>query len=523
LKARVLLFFVLAVWAAAPSHAHVGSPDVFYEGKVGPWPARITIRMPAVVPGLAEIVAQVQSREPVSVTFTPLSSRVALSNAPPPEIAQPVRGETNLYTGELWLMTMGAYSIEVRVKGESGKGEVQIPVNSVAIAQLPLPPWLGEMLLVLGLVLFCGGMAIVASAAGESTLSPGVLPGETERRKYWTGALVTGVVLSLALVGGKKWWEVDEKDFRSRLRSGGWPELAADVRAEGSQRILRLVLGKTALGSGSPQQSLALAPDHGKLLHLFLVGLPNHQSFGHIHPVRRDESTFEVPLPRLPEGDYDLFCDLTLESGLSSTATNRIRIPASPGNSATPGGTYLEPDPDDSWAGDSTVAVRESPGGDTICRLPDGTQVSWKAHPALRAKQDAGLRFEIRNPAGQIADLQPYMGMMSHAAVLRADGRVFAHLHPSGNYSMAAQMFFDAKLASETGTATSDGAMAAGMDHSKMDHAMMGHAPHQDPSEAQSRVISLPYEFPTPGEYRVWLQFKTDGRILTAIFDATVG
>ena len=44
------------------------------------------------------------------------------------------------------------------------------------------------------------------------------------------------------------------------------------------------------------------------------------------------------------------------------------------------------------------------------------------------------------------------MGMTSHAAVLRSDGRVFAHLHPAGNFSMAAQMIFNAKLAKETGS-----------------------------------------------------------------------
>jgi len=133
----------------------------------------------------------------------------------------------------------------------------------------------------------------------------------------------------------------------------------------------------------------------------------------------------------------------------------------------------------------------------------------------LHANQNAGLQFEVRDQTGQPASLEPYMGMMSHAAVLRSDGRVFAHLHPSGNYSMAAQMFFDAKLAKETGTAGSEDSMS-GMDHSMM----MGHT---IPSAGESSsIISLPYEFPTPGNYRVWVQIKIDGRIMTAIFDTSV-
>ena len=195
MKPRFLLLLFLTLLLPAPARAHVGSPDVFYDGKVGPWPVRITIRMPGVVPGRAEIIAQIQSSDPVTVSFTPLSSRIAVSNAPPAELAQPVRGETNLYSGELWLMTTDAYSIDVHVRGQSGEGSVQIPVNSVATAQLPLPSWLGEILVVLGLVLCCGGIAIVAAAAGESTLPLGALPGKTGRRKYWAAALVTGVVL----------------------------------------------------------------------------------------------------------------------------------------------------------------------------------------------------------------------------------------------------------------------------------------------------------------------------------------
>jgi hypothetical protein len=513
MKPRFCLLVFLLLWSPSPGQAHVGSPDVFFDGMVGPWRARITIRMPGVVPGRAEILVQVQSREPVSVAFTPISSLTALSNAPPAELAQPIRGETNLYTGELWLMTSGAYSIHVRISGPSGDGAVQIPVNSIATSQLPLPPWLGQILLALGLLLFCGGMAIVAAAAGESVLAPGVLPGKTEARKYRMAAIITGVVLVVALVGGRKWWNAEEQDFRSRLREGGWPDLTSTIRLEGSHRILKLVLGHTALPSFGPDASLNLATDHGKLLHLFLVGQPNHQSFAHIHPVRLGNKTFEVALPPLAEGDYALFCDLTQDSGLSSTATNSVHLPAAPSSPAVAGAAIsLEPDPDDSWAINPAVTVRENSIGDTLCRLPDGTQIIWKAHSPLQSQRDAALQFQVRDQAGQPVRLEPYMGMMSHAAVLRSDGHVFAHLHPSGNYSMAAQMLFEGKMAKETGAASS----AVGTDHSIMDEWCGPVA------GGGASIIALPYEFPTPGDYRVWVQIKTDGQIKTGIFDTTV-
>jgi hypothetical protein len=137
----------------------------------------------------------------------------------------------------------------------------------------------------------------------------------------------------------------------------------------------------------------------------------------------------------------------------------------------------------------------------------------------LHAQQDAGLQFEVVNPAGQPAALEPYMGMMSHAAVMRRDGHVFAHLHPSGNFSMAAQMFFDAKLTKETGVICSTSmANMPGMDASLMGGSTMTNAP----ASGTPSTISLPYQFPTPGDYRVWVQVKIAGQVMTGIFDTTV-
>jgi hypothetical protein len=490
----LVLLVLLCPWRA---RAHIGSPDVFYEGLAGPYPVRVTIRMPGVVPGRAEIIVQVKSEDPVTVSFAPIATYIAVSNAPPAENAQAVPGETNLFTGELWLMTEAAYSIDVRVRGKSGAGAVQVPVNSIATRQLPLPSWLGGVLIALGLVLFCGGIAIVAAAAGESVLPPEVSPEAATRRRYRTAAVTTTIIFVLLLIGGRKWWNSEETNFRKRLVEGGWPDLAANVRVKDSQRILGLTLD----WSGEH----TLAPDHGKLLHLFLARLPSHDAFAHIHPVRAGDKTFDVALPPLPEGDYEVLCDLTLTEGFSSTATNSVHIPALSGKPAA--AKPMPADPDDSWAVNDTVAVRDKAGSDTICHLPGGNQVIWKAHPTLRANQDPGLRFEVRDEAGQPAVLEPYMGMMSHAAVLRSDGRVFSHLHPAGNFSMAAQTFFDSKMARESG--------AGGKSNAPGAEAICG------PGHG-SNIITLPYEFPTAGNYRLWVQIKTGGRIMTAIFDTTV-
>jgi hypothetical protein len=75
---------------------------------------------------------------------------------------------------------------------------------------------------------------------------------------------------------------------------------------------------------------------------------------------------------------------------------------------------------------------------------------------------------------------------------------------------MAAQTFFANKLAGET---TNEMGAMPGMDHSM----------HHMHSSGTSSEVYLPYEFPAPGNYRIWVQFKTGERIITAVFDANVG
>jgi len=259
-------------------------------------------------------------------------------------------------------------------------------------------------------------------------------------------------------------------------------------------------------------------------MHLFLIREDGRGAFAHIHPIRKEGYVFEVAVPPLPEGRYAIFCDLTFEGGVSSTATNSVLLPAVPISSLSPSDgeragergrsskASIENDPDDSWASFAADTIPASTTSATEYHLPDGAKVTWKTQSPIRVKQDASLKFEITNSAGEPVALEPYMGMLCHAAVLRNDGSIFAHLHPSGNFSMAAQSFFETKLANETKLESVGTSSDAPQDN------MMHH--HHSPSALSS--VYLPYEFPEPGNYRIWVQFKINGQVLTAVFDATV-
>src|SRR3954466_14034515 len=124
LAKSIVLLLLLAPWCA---EAHLGSPNVFFEGPAGPYPVRVTIQPPDVVPGLAQIHVRVHSGQPQTVTVLPVRWDAGTRGAPPPDIAKLVPGETNLFTAQLWLMNSGAYSVFVDVSGPEGHGTAIVP------------------------------------------------------------------------------------------------------------------------------------------------------------------------------------------------------------------------------------------------------------------------------------------------------------------------------------------------------------------------------------------------------------
>src|SRR5216684_1694896 len=122
---RFLATLSLLVVAALPLCAHVGSPDVFYEGNAGPYHLFVTVRVPQVIPGVAEIEVRSSSNDVHTIQVVPLRLTGQGSNFPPtPDLASQSREDPQFFTASLWLMEFGALQVRILADGAKGKGEL---------------------------------------------------------------------------------------------------------------------------------------------------------------------------------------------------------------------------------------------------------------------------------------------------------------------------------------------------------------------------------------------------------------
>lgn len=490
--------------------AHVGSPNVFFEGTAGSYPVHVVIRPPEVIPGLAEISVRVEASGVERVTALPIKWNAGRKGAPPPDVAKLVRGETNLYSARLWFMEGGSQSVELEIKGPAGVGRVTVPVDAVATRVLTMPPALGGILVALGIILFALLLSIIGAAVRESVVAPG-LGVDSRRRNRARAAVAAGAVLLVVLLwGGRSWWNSEAADYRSN-RLYQPIEAVAQVRTNSGGRLLRLEITDTRFARSSP-----LVPDHGKLMHLFLIREPALDAFAHLHPVKLDRKTFETGLPDLPSGSYRLYADVTYETGYSDTVTTTVEIPEKPGHENS-GSRPESPDPDDSWR--IGPATGDKPARN-VSRLPAGHTMTWTPPERMVQNQPERLRFAVRDAEGLPVSLEPYLGMRGHLALRRDDGTVFTHLHPGGSASMAAMQLSvlraDGKLPLNAAFGGDDPicqlpAPTAG------EQGWLGGT-----ASAETGEVSFPYAFPQPGRYRLWVQVRIKGETMTGVFDMEV-
>jgi hypothetical protein len=130
---------------------------------------------------------------------------------------------------------------------------------------------------------------------------------------------------------------------------------------------------------------------------------------------------------------------------------------------------------------DGAADLRPLPAPTTTAVSEGGYAVRLEAGD-LRAGKEADLRFSVTR-AGRPVHVEPYLGAGGHLVALREGDLAFLHVHPA-------------------------------------DH---GHERSTGEAAAHDDGIGFAATFPTAGRYRLFLQFKHEGRVQTVAFTKEVG
>ena len=103
-RASVVLCLGILLCVAPVSRVvegHVGSADTFFSGKAGVYDVRVSVRLPGVIPGRAQVAIRVVGAKAANdhrVSVQAGQWNVGLKGAPPPERAAAVPGDPELYS-----------------------------------------------------------------------------------------------------------------------------------------------------------------------------------------------------------------------------------------------------------------------------------------------------------------------------------------------------------------------------------------------------------------------------------------
>ena len=461
----VLAAVLLAALPPAGASAHIGSPTVFLDGMAGPYRLIITVKPPYAIPGVAEVEVLTTGDEVSELRIVPLPlTGPGAQFAPVPDVAKRSNQDPRLFTGSLWMMTAGAWQVRVAASGARGDGQIAVPVPTLPSATLEMGSALKVLLVSLMLILCGGFVAIVSAIAREAGLEPGAKPDATRRRHGRIAGVTAAVAVGAAVLLGNIWWGVEAAAYARYVYKP--LQARAAVRSDGALQIELKDPGWIRT-----RRLDDLVPDHGHPMHLFMVS-PSLDRLWHLHPDAAGPGAFVQRLPPLAAGTYELFADVVHQTGISETATAQFETSDVAGSALT--------GDDSGWSGDD---------------LEKGGIVWEQQGEPITAGQLKTFTFRVEDENHQPAgDLELYMGMPGHAVFIKRDRRVFAHIHPGGSVPAAAL------------------AIAAA-------HGDRGHESHHVPLPP---VVSFPYGFPEPGEYRIFVQVKRGGHIRTEAFDASV-
>lgn len=239
--------------------------------------------------------------------------------------------------------------------------------------------------------------------------------------------------------------------------------------------------------------------EHERRMHV-IVARRDLSGFQHLHPRIAADGTWSVPLTIDAAGSYRVFADFAT-GGEPFTLASDLRVD-----------------------GDADLTPLPAPATDARSDGGDAVTLSATGRP-LRAGREQTLRFAIERD-GTPVELQRYLGAGGHLVALREGDLAFLHVHPTGpapavgagGNGKASEPDHTHAPGEEHGdSGASDGAGDSGASDGA------GRSRPSSRADAASRgEVEFATTFPTPGRYRLFLQYRVDGRVETVAFTVEV-
>src|SRR5437763_4002809 len=380
MKMRAKIFLLAFLLSPLAATAHVGSPDVYYDGYAGPYHLLVTIRPPAVIPGVAEIQIHSDASDISQIEILPLRmTGIAARLAPRPDLAQRSQTDPQVFNGSLWLMTRGPWKVQIKIDGQRGKADLAVPVVAVSGASGHMHKMLGVMLAVLGVFLVAGMVGIIGAANREADVTPGEQPSDAKKSRARIAMLAMSALILTIVFYSNRWWDaetVDNAKLAYKL-----PHLQSLLQGNLLQLHLEAPeshsISQFQLASPDRLRLDDLIPDHGHLMHLFLIRLPDMKSFWHLHPEQTSAGEFSQGLPNIPAGHYQLYADIVHHTGFAETQVGEIDLPGTAGTSSN----------------QDDAGIADASADETVSDLGDGYRMVWEnGSEPLKAKEAIHFR-----------------------------------------------------------------------------------------------------------------------------------
>src|SRR6516164_2835441 len=214
---RVSGLAILLLLLSSSARAHVGSPNVYFDGAAGPYRLLVRVNPPVMVPGIAQVQVRVTSGTVGSVRVVPVYVNGKDQGLPPaPDFLQPSAADPQGFTGKVWMMQSGSWEVRVEVAGTQGTGKLAVPVPVFARRTLPMEKALAALLFGLLLFLTTGIVSIAGAAAREGGLRAAATPSLRDQRHGRIAMVFAAILVVTTLALGNWWWNAQAEDLQHR-------------------------------------------------------------------------------------------------------------------------------------------------------------------------------------------------------------------------------------------------------------------------------------------------------------------